>query len=104
MENVPASFEIAALAGINAVREVSTEAASAMELIYAAFGARAALRAGLMMRKLKKDIEMMGMAPSFDAYADLFADYPEAQRLAQYAMTCWLQSWHGILVDHREVA
>jgi hypothetical protein len=104
METVPASFEIAALTGINSVRETSPEAANAVELIYAAFGARAALRAGLMMRKLKQEIEQTGIAPDFDLYAPLFEEYPQAVRLARYAMTCWLQSWYGVPVDTREVA
>jgi hypothetical protein len=103
MESVPASFEIAALTGINSAREVSPEAAATIELIYAAFGARAALRAGQMIRKLKKDITQ-GIAPSFDLYAPLFEDYPQAQRLAQYAMTSWLHSWEAAPILNREVA
>lgn len=103
MEKVPASFEIAALTGIKSAREVSPEAAAAIELIYAAFGARAALRAGLMIRKLKQDVAV-GMTPSFDRYAELFTDYPEAMRLAHYAMDCWLLSWEASPISHREAA
>jgi hypothetical protein len=103
MEKVPASFEIAALTGINSAREVSPEAAAAIELIYAAFGARAALRAGLMIRKLKQHVAQ-GVTPRFDLYAELFTDYPHAVRLAQYALTCWLQGWEAAHINKREAA
>ncbi len=91
MESAP--LEVAALVGIRSIRQVSQEAAAAIELIYAAFGSHAALRAGLMIMKLKREVQQTGWTPNFERYASLLEDYPNALPLAKYAVTCWLQGW-----------
>ncbi|MEO8397870.1 MAG: hypothetical protein ABI700_33060 [Chloroflexota bacterium] len=82
-----------ALVYIRLVEQESREAAGALELIRDAFGARAALRAAVMITILKMEVRQNHWIPFFRFYADLLKDYPAALPLTKYAALCCLQKW-----------
>ena len=93
MENPSDLYEDAALAYTRLVRQESQEAADAIEHIRADFGTHAALRAALIIRLLKMEVQQNHWIPGIGLYAQLLADYPDALPLTKYAMTCCLRSW-----------
>ncbi|MEO8395452.1 MAG: hypothetical protein ABI700_20835 [Chloroflexota bacterium] len=93
MKTVTDPFEAAALIYIRLVRRESHEAAAAVEKIQATFGARAALRAALILTILKTEVEQNQWIPGIGLYFDLLADYPDALSLTKLAMRCCLRNW-----------
>jgi len=84
---------------IRLVRQESREAAAAIELIRAAFGSRAALRAAVTITILKMEVHQNHWIPYFRFYANLLECYPEALPLTQYAAICCLQEWNVAEVE-----
>jgi len=93
MEIASDLYENVAVVYTQLVRQESQEAAAAIERIHTAFGARAALRAALIITILKMEVQQNHWIPSIGLYAHLLEDYPDASPLTKYAMTCCLQTW-----------
>ena len=97
MDTVSDRYEDVATAYIRLVRLENKEAGAALELISAAFGAHAALRAALIIMNLKMEVQHNHWIPSIGLYAHLLEDYPDALPLAKYAMNCYLARWNVTL-------
>lgn len=81
------------------VRQECREAADALELIDAAYGTHAALRAALIITILKMEVQQNHWMPNIGLYAHLLEDYPDALPLTKYAMLCCLQKWELPLTE-----
>lgn len=69
------------------------EAASDVEQISLRFGARAALRATLVLSLVTLDVQKTRTLQSIDTYDYLMTAFPEAQPLLEHAIECCLQAW-----------
>jgi CheY-like chemotaxis protein len=93
VETASDPYEDVALTNIRIVRQDSPAAADTIEHIHANFGSHAALRAALIIRLLKMEVQQNHWLPGIGLYVHLLADYPDVLPLTKYAMTCCLQSW-----------
>ena len=93
MEPASDLYEEVALAYIRLVRLESEDAAAAIEQIHTEFGSHAALRAALIIRLVKVEVQQNHWIPKIGVYTHLLEDYPGALPLAKHAMDCCLQSW-----------
>ena len=93
MDTASDRYEDVASVYIRLVWLENKEAGAALELINAAFGAHAALRAALIIMNLKMEIQHNHWIPSIGLYAHLLEDYPDALPLAKYAMNRYLAHW-----------
>ncbi len=78
---------------IRLVRQDSIQAAAAIEQIYATIGAKAALRAALIIMIFKMEVKQNHWMPDMNSYAYLIRDFRQAIPLLERAMTCCLQAW-----------
>ena len=97
MQTASDLYEDIALVYTHLVRQESREAAASIELIHAAFGSRAALRAALIITIMKMEVQQNHWIPGVGLYAYLIEDYPDALRLTKYAMACCLEVWTGLM-------
>lgn len=89
MERVPALYKDIANLYTHIIKQDSPEAGAAIEQIHAIFGARAALRATLVLTLLKMEVKENYHASAIRIYGCIFDEYPEAvQLLDQAIMHC----------------
>lgn len=90
---------------IKLVRQESVHAAAALEQIYVAIGAQAALRAALIITIFRMEVKQNHWIPDMRVYAYLIQDYPEAVPLLEYAIGCCLQAWgiHDLGLIHLKI-
>ena len=99
MKTVSDRYDAATLIYTRLVRQESQEAAATVELIHAAFGSHAALRAAVMITILKMEVQQNHWIPYVGLYADLLEGYPNALPLTMYAALCCLQKWDATEVE-----
>ena len=78
---------------IRVIKRDSTEAAAALEKIRSVCGARAALRATLVVTLLKIEKQKGHGIADIHVHNYLIKDYPPAQPLLEYALRCCLLAW-----------
>ncbi len=78
---------------IGLVRQESAHAAVALERIRVTVGARAALRAALIITIFRMELKQNQWIPDMSVYTYLIRDYPQAVPLLEYAIGCCLQAW-----------
>lgn len=93
MERAPALYEDIANLYIRVIKRDSPEAGAALEQIHATFGARAALRATLVLTVLKMEVKENYHLPDPTIFNDIFAQYPEAVLLLRQAVGHCLAAW-----------
>jgi hypothetical protein len=93
MEPPSALYEDAVRLYIRMVERDSTDAADALEQIYSTFGARAALRAALIIQVLKMEICQGNYPAQIRFYGYLLQDYPEIVPLLEQAVAYCLRMW-----------
>jgi len=76
---------------IRVLRQDSVEAADAIEQILSLCGARAALRATLVMTILKMEVQQHQAISDISVHAYMLRDNPEALPLLEIAISCWLR-------------
>ena len=69
------------------------DAATAIRQIHSTAGSHAALRAALVIKLLKMEIQQNHYLPNLRIYAYLFEDYSAVAGLLEQAIGCCLQSW-----------
>jgi hypothetical protein len=92
-------YETAAQVYIRMVERDSSDAAAAIKQILANFGARAALRAALIIQLLKIEVGYEHHAMQIGFYAYLLHDYPEVIPLLEQAVAFSLRAWGIYDVD-----
>jgi len=91
----PASDQYAEVVStyIEMIRRDSGEAAAAIEMILARFGARATLRATLVITLIKMEVQKNRAIEDISAHSYLVKDFPKAWPLLQQAISYCLIAW-----------
>lgn len=93
MERSSDLYEDAVQVYIRIVERESEDAAAAIRQIYSTFGARAALRAALIIQLLRMEIFQGNYPPRISFFTYLLEDYTEVVPLLEQAITFCLQAW-----------
>jgi hypothetical protein len=82
------------------IKGESWDAAAAIERIHFTFGARAALRAALIIQVLRMEINEGDYPPRIRFYGYLLQDYPEAIPMLEQAIMHCCRAWNIANVGH----
>ena len=104
MDTASDPYEDVAFVYIRLVILESREAAAVIMRIYAAFGSHAALRAALVIRLMKIEVQQNHWVPYIGLYLHLLDDHPDAIPLTKYAMALCLERWAVSLAETSEFA
>lgn len=107
MNPAPDLYEDVAVVYIRVIKRDSPEAGAAIEQIHSIFGARAALRATLVITMLKMEAKENYYVPDLSIYGYIMEDYPEAILLLNEAIMHCCRAWgthnaEQIQVQHRK--
>jgi hypothetical protein len=93
MEPIPSLYEDIAYLYVRVIKQDSPEAGAVIEQINAAFGARAALRAALVITLLKMEVKENYYIPDLTIYGYIMENYPEAVPLLEQAIMYCCRAW-----------
>ena len=100
MKPIPDLYEDIAEVYIRMIEHDSLEAGAAIEQIHSTFGARAALRATLVITLLKMEVKENYHIPDLSIYGYIMEDYPEAVLLLEQAIMHCCRAWNVANVGH----
>jgi len=100
MKPIPDLYEDIAEVYIRMIKQDSLEAGAAIKQIHATFGARAALRATLVITLLKMEVKENYHIPDLSIYGYIIEDYPDAVLLLQQAIMHCCRAWNILDVEY----